>query len=145
MTNPSRFSADCCYWNLLSFQVRSLGWQPACVPSASVHSLLWLVWLHHRPQPGQLPAELLCSVGPAAWPGEHDNIRGEERCECQSVSCCIVTGDTQSDICIKWRWLGIETWHERLIDTQGFRVHDRLTDWRWLGNTFSIVWQPWVK
>ena len=36
------------------------------------------------------PAGLLCSVGPAAWPGEHDNIREE----CQSLSCCIVTRGT---------------------------------------------------
>ena len=114
MTNPSRLSALQCWLLLLksahSWKLWSLSWQDRIVSPLSLSPLYCGLC---GCIPGQCSAELLCSVGPVAWPGEHDNIGGEERCQCQSVT------DSVSDICIKWRWLGIETWHlDRLMDSR---------------------------
>ena len=50
------------------------------------YCVLWLVWLHHRPQAAQLRP---CSVGPAAWAGEHDDS-GE----------MLRDGERVSDVCL---------------------------------------------
>ena len=85
MTSP-RLSADCCYWTLLSFQLRSLSWQPDCVPT--LVSLLWLVAASQAAAWAVL-SWAPRSVGPAAWSGEHDNmtlISLTEQCQPVSVS-----------------------------------------------------------
>ena len=73
---PNVWLADCCYWNLAA-QLSALKFEltTGLCPRLSLsllggYCVLWLVWLHHRPQAAQLRP---CSVGPAAWAGEHDD------------------------------------------------------------------------
>ena len=82
MTNPSRLRALKCWLLLLksahSWKLWSLSWQTGLCP-LSLLSIVACVAASQATAYGQLSAELLCSVGPVAWPGEHDNIGGEER------------------------------------------------------------------
>ena len=111
MTNPSRLSALKCWLLLLksahSWKLWSLSWQDRIVSL----SLLCIVACVAA---SQASAQLSSSTQLVQWPGLVNMTTSGER---RDVSQC--QADTLSDICTKWRWLGIETWHlDRLMDSR---------------------------
>ena len=122
-------------WGLLTVVIEILSQLSELLWSLSIElttglcplSLSCVLWLVAASQAS--PAELLCSVGPGAWSSQHEHELWEICLE--SVSQC-QSRDAQhsdTDICIEWWWLGIETWHETLMDWRVQRAWhlDRLT------------------
>ena len=88
MTNPSRLSALKCWLLLLksahSWKLWSLSWQTGLCP-LSLSSVLWLVWLHPRPQP-MASSQLSSSAQLVQWPGLVNMTTSGERRGEMSVS-----------------------------------------------------------